>query len=291
MFTKIQDIQEYINVSDLLDIEYLKPYEESAIDRVQSFIPASVMNDLPEGDIKENIRKSVANYMIAYAIPFIKIHWSNTGANQYNDEKQDKASWWDVRDYGLSAVKMADMAMSKAINLLLDSGMSDELTLFDQDFTLKVLFANPEDFNQINGSWDVFRSLQPLIQEVFDFSINNRLGNCNLEVILQDEKASRLLKSVITDFVVIEVIDSDVLTFSKNGIVAQWEELPWQKSKLFDESYLLKIKDLKEKKANQKFKSLLDYMRFRPSDFPCLEENTGDVNLTVITKKSGLYLL
>ena len=87
MFTNIQEIKQYTNVSNRLDFELLKTYIEEALRvKVYPYIPKSTAETL-SGDELELLKKAVANYAVAYAIPFLKLNLSNTGGNYYTDDK------------------------------------------------------------------------------------------------------------------------------------------------------------------------------------------------------------
>ena len=98
MFTNIQEIKQYTNVSNRLDFDLLKTYIEEALRvKVYPYIPKSTAETL-SGDELELLKKAVANYAVAYAIPFLKVNLSNTGGNYYTDDKMEKSPWWDLRD-------------------------------------------------------------------------------------------------------------------------------------------------------------------------------------------------
>ena len=122
MFTNIQEIKQYTNVSNRLDFDLLKTYIEEALRvKVYPYIPKSTAETL-SGDELELLKKAVANYAVAYAIPFLKVNLSNTGGNYYSDDKMEKSPWWDLRDLGLSSIAMGDRALNDCISLLIEQG-------------------------------------------------------------------------------------------------------------------------------------------------------------------------
>jgi len=67
MFTNIQEIKQYTNVSNRLDFELLKTYIEEALRvKVYPYIPKSTAETL-SGDELKLLKKAVANYAVAYA--------------------------------------------------------------------------------------------------------------------------------------------------------------------------------------------------------------------------------
>jgi len=129
MFTNIQEIKQYTNVSNRLDFDLLKPYIEEALRvKVYPYIPKSVANTL-NGSELELLKKAVANYAVAYAIPFLKVNLSNTGGNYYTDDKMEKSPWWDLRDLGLSSIAMGDRALNDRRTDVIDNTLYRELLL------------------------------------------------------------------------------------------------------------------------------------------------------------------
>lgn len=165
MFTNIQELKQYTNVSNRLDFDLLKTYIEEALRvKVYPYIPKSVADTLPlpsgvgELNALELLKKAVANYAIAYAIPFLKVNLSNTGGNYYSDDKMEKSPWWDLRDLGLSAIAIGDRALNDCISLLIEQGKlprPNGIISSVNEF---------EKFYNLNSSWEVFTKLQPLMQ-------------------------------------------------------------------------------------------------------------------------------
>lgn len=291
-FTDINEVKKYINVSNNLDIKLLLPYEDTALRKVYEFIPKTEFSIIQtnHSEIYEQIKKAVANYMVAFAIPFIKIHLTNTGGNNFDDNKLKKADWWDIRDYGLSAVRIADEALTVAINELLKTPIKSNLTLHAGSSNV---FATPNDFSNIyniGNSWDVLTKLNSTILYVWRVYIERRIKNCAIDDLLANSTTKELLQGIVAYYTIAEAVSDPSLLFTTSGIVLQWEELPWQKSKVLDTKHLTLLKKDYTIKANELFNLLFDYLKENLTDFPCYEWSYKIPTRKTIAKKSGLYL-
>lgn len=295
MFSSIHEIQEYINIGRNIDIELLKPYEEEALRYISKIVPTEIHNEIEttQPEAYEQLRKAVANYMMPFALPFLKVHISNIGGNNFDDDKMKKADWWDLRDYALSAIKIADNALSTLVAQLQKTELSNKLTLFDKDYdATNLLFQSPTDFEQIydiGNSWFVFQKLLPNMEAVWLLYLRGRLKSCTIANLLEDENTKKLLRHIIGYYTLAESVSLSGIVFTTSGIVLQWEQLPWQKSAVIDRKELNQLAELYTDRANRLFAILLDYLRNNIDKFPCYEYSTEIPYRKTIAKKSGLY--
>ena len=239
MFTNIQEIKQYTNVSNRLDFELLKTYIEEALRvKVYSYIPKSIADTLPppsgDGGLNalELLKKAVANYAVAYAIPFLKVNLSNTGGNYYTDDKMEKSPWWDLRDLGLSSIAMGDRALNDCIELLITEGKL-------QRASGVISSVNEfEKYYSLNNSWEVFTKLQPLMQWIWESIIAPQVSTCTPDDLRAYPAIWEKLQRTVVFFTVAEAAQMHSFSFTATAIVQQWEELPWQKSKILNGSEL-----------------------------------------------------
>lgn len=292
LFTTIEGVKKHINVSKNLDIKLLMPYKVEALNKIYEFIPQDIFEEIEttHPEIFTSIERAAANYMVAFSIPFIKIHISNTGGQNFDDNKLTKADWWDIRDFGIAAVKIADKALSKAINLLLNTTLKSQLTFLNSK---ELIITTPQEFSdiyEIGSSWDVFKRLVPLMKNSWKVYLSNQLTNCTIEEIKADEDTNELLKSIVAYFTISDAITEPTLLFTNTGIVIQWEELPWQKSQVLDFKNLELLSKKYLKKANDLLVLLHKELKYNPEKFPCYQFNSTVSQRATIAKKSGLYL-
>ena len=283
MFTNIQEIKQYTNVSNRLDFELLKTYIEEALRvKVYPYIPKAVVSSLTsssEVDELELLKKAVANYAVAYAIPFLKVNLSNTGGNYYNDDKTEKSPWWDLRDLGLSSVAMGDRALNDCITQLIEQGKlprTNGIIGSVNEF---------EKFYSLNNSWEVFTKLQSLIQWMWESVVAPQVTTCTPDDLRAYPVIWEKLQRTVVFFTVAEAALMNSFSFTATAIVQQWEELPWQKSKILNAAELYTLAKRLQQLARHELAQLKQLLEkeavacYRPS--PAAQQ--------VEKMKSGLY--
>lgn len=292
MFQDIQEIKKYVNVSVQLDMKLLEPYiEESLRVRIYPYVPKDVCELIVDETYYELLKKSVANYAVAYSIPFLKVHLSNVGGNNFTDGKMQKSSWWDLRDFGISAVGIADRALNNLLFELYNSNYKQQVTALQGNN----IFAGVWEFEQhygLGGSWEVFARLRPVIQRVWEIMIAPRVSICTLDELRPYPTIFNMLQTATAYFTVAEMIQLGSVSFTNEVMLIQWDELPWQQSKILSRQDLNHLYEEMNKRANSYLNQMISLIRFEQSQDPnallCfVEKNT---EREPIAKKSGLYL-
>lgn len=291
MFKNIDEIRKYVNVSGKLDFKLLEPYIEEAVRvRILPYIPEAVIEKIKDEPYFELLKKAAANYSVAYSIPFLKVHLSNTGGNNFTDSKTQKASWWDLRDFGLSAVGVADRALSAVIYELYSSAYKSELSIF-QEGIFEGLWEFEKYYNLMN-SWEVFTRIKPTIQRVWDLKVSTRVSVCSVDDLRVNPEVFQLLQSAVALFAVAEVTQLGGVSFTGEAMLIQWEELPWQQSKLLGPTELSKLNKSLTIQANNYLNKAIERIILEkeknPNSFTCFTPKVNERE--VIAKKSGLYL-
>ena len=279
MFTNIQEIKQYTNVSNRLDFELLKTYIEEALRvKVYPYIPKSTAETL-SGDELQLLKKAVANYAVAYAIPFLKVNLSNTGGYYYTDEKSEKSPWWDLRDLGLSSIAMGDRALNDCITQLIKQGKLPHTSGI-------IGSVNEfEKFYSLNSSWEVFTKLQSLIQWMWESVVAPQVTTCTPDDLRAYPTIWEKLQRTVVFFTVAEAALMNSFSFTATAIVQQWEELPWQKSKILNAAELYSLAKRLQQLARHELAQLKQLLEkeavacYRPS--PAAQQ--------VEKMKSGLY--
>lgn len=279
MFNNIQELKQYTNVSNRLDFDLLKTYIEEALRvKVHPYIPKSVADTL-SGDELELLKKAVANYAVAYAIPFLKVNLSNTGGNYYTDDKMEKSPWWDLRDLGLSSIAMGDRALNDCITQLIKQGKLPRTSGI-------IGSVNEfEKFYSLNSSWEVFTKLQSLIQWMWESVVAPQVTTCTPDDLRAYPVIWEKLQRTVVFFTVAEAALMNSFSFTATAIVQQWEELPWQKSKILNAAELYSLAKRLQQLARHELAQLKQLLEkeavacYRPS--PAAQQ--------VEKMKSGLY--
>lgn len=279
MFTNIQEIKQYTNVSNRLDFDLLKTYIEEALRvKIYPYIPKSTADTL-SGDALELLKKAVANYAVAYAIPFLKVNLSNTGGNYYSDDKMEKSPWWDLRDLGLSSIAMGDRALNDCITQLIEQGKLPRVSGI-------IGSVNEfEKFYSLNSSWEVFTKLQSLIQWMWESVVAPQVTTCTPDDLRAYPVIWEKLQRTVVFFTVAEAALMNSFSFTATAIVQQWEELPWQKSKILNAAELYTLAKRLQQLARHELAQLKQLLEkeavacYRPS--PAAQQ--------VEKMKSGLY--
>jgi len=291
MFKDVKELQQYIHVSGLLDIQLLKPYVTLALQRkIYPLVSAALLKvlqtDAPE--MYKMLQSAAAHYTLACAIPFIKVHISNTGINHFQDDKMQKARWWDIRDYALSSIGIADEALSRAMEVLLDSDYQRQLPFLDRFKPL--IFRSPSEFHAvypIGYSWELFLKLIPIMQSVWTVRVKKFVNTCSMQDIKKDVKLFLRVKKAIGYYTVCDAMDGGFFVFTQQGMRMQWEELPWQRSQILSEKAQFGIRERLWGMAEDWMREAVDYLRANRDSFPCYQDK--EQGQKVIEKKSGLY--
>ena len=211
-----------------MDFELLKTYIEEALRvKVYPYVSKAIVS-AAVGDTLELLKKSVANYAVAYAIPFLKVNISNTGGNYYTDDKMEKSPWYDLRDLGLSAIAIGDRALNNCIELLIIEGKlqrSNGIISTVNEF---------EKYYSLNSSWEVFTKLQPMMQWVWESMLAPQLSTCTPNDLNNYPTIWEKLQRTTVFFTIAEAAQIHSFSFTTTAIIQQWEELPWQKSKILN---------------------------------------------------------
>lgn len=222
-------------------------------------------------------------------IPKIKVHISNTGINQFDQNKTKTAPWWDVRDLGLSWLKKADFYLINSLKSLGQKAETkDKLDFFKNSFPLIDFWQFSSYFN-LNNSADAYSIISKLLNEALnDFKII--FEKCSVQDFLKNDK----LKSLITDYTVnhalLLALDSPLLIFLNSGIAIQYEELPWQKSVIATPEYLSILREKYRKSMDANLKHIYDFLNLNKKDFECWSKEDLRSRTKIVVKKGSIWL-
>ena len=133
-----------------------------------------------------------------------------------------------MRDLGLSSIAIADRALNDCITQLIEQGKLQR--------TNRIIGSvnEFEKFFSLNNSWEVFTKLQPVIQWVWESLIAPQLCSCTPDDLRQYPIIWEKLQRTTVFFTIAEAAQMQSFSFTTTAIIQQWEQLPWQKSKLLE---------------------------------------------------------
>jgi len=294
-----EEYREYVGLSKDFDFDKLKPHKETAFRRkIFPFISEELYDELKVSpdEIKKRIAdlitKAGANYTVVISIPILKIKFSSFGIDKYTQEKMKSAEWWDVRDFGLALIKIADEALSDALTEIGKDPLLRNRCTFFSKYSFGPI-PTPEEFNDIysiNKSMDVYLNLVPLMRRVWEFSILKKIKSCTIDQISVNQDLIFLLKDSLAYSALANAIDLSQFTFITSGLVFQYDELPWQKSLILSDSQKEKLSEEFRDISSNSLGSIIDYLKDHLEDFPCYQPEVVDGIRKIIEKKSGLYI-
>ena len=269
--------------------------QEIGFAKIFDIFPRAVYFDLKNSadEAKQQLLKLLTKagvyYSFIFSIPKIKVHISNYGLQEFNQDKVKSSQWWDVRDLGLSMLKVADRALSDALALACkDEGIKEQIPLF---LNLSEFIATPEDLEKIhsiNYSPDVFLQLQKFITKSLNINVYDKIKADCLESVKQNDFLLAFLKDALVFYSLYYASLLPNFIFTQNAVVVQYEELPWQKSIVLDAASKLNAGNGFLKLADASMKIITDYMKKNTEDFPCFSLVEGDRKIEI--RDSGIYL-
>lgn len=237
----------------------------------------------------ELIVKAGVFYALVLDIPKVKVHLSNYGISQHEQGRAKNATWWDVRDLGLSWLKKADECLLQGLNIIKDDELINkkDIPFFQQSFPLV-------DYETINAlypvsSAEVYLKLCRLMRDGFDELMSN-FKVCTAEFLLEDKNLADLIKNYLIHKSLLDAMQMPGLTFLTRGIVVQYEELPWQKSTVLGELAFGNIARSYQLLADRYLEKIWNYMREHAQEFPCYTPPKTSPRVEIIRRKSGVFL-
>lgn len=292
-FLDREQVNEHLILPQTFDWDLID--QELGFNKIFKFIPQEVYEELrgSEKDTDQEIfrllTKAAVHFCFVFNIPKIKVHISSTGIEQFAQDKLKVAPWWDVRDLGLSLLKIADHCFSEAIDLIFkDDALKDRIPNF---IGFHHFLATPSQFQKyysINNSIEVFIQLQQFIQQAIDLKVKDLIDAECFATILSDSRLSDAFKAAIVYYALHYASLLPNFTFLQNAVVIQYEELPWQKSQVLDGQAKLIAGQNFLYLADNSLKIVTNHIKQNSEDFPCYTK--GQSSYKILKKKSGLYL-
>lgn len=269
--------------------------QEAGFNKIFNLFPSSLYNsckndfDAGKKDLYKLLTKAGVFYSFILAIPKLKVHINGVGVQQFELDKLKPAPWWDVRDLGLSMLKIADKLFSDAITkAYLNETLRPLIPLFDNTTEW---IKTPEEFENIysiNYSPETFVLLQKHIKKALLIKVNENLKTECIEQIKGITELRDFLKDALVYYSLYYASLLPGFIFTQSAVVIQYDELPWQKSIVLDPDAKTKSGENFLKLGDESIKVITDYIKKNISLFPCYNQPVPNRKPTA--KKSGLYL-
>lgn len=283
------ELEKYLILPKTFDWDLID--QELGFRKIFEYVPEEFYNNFKTSnkEIYRLLTKAAVHFCFVLNIPKIKVHISNTGIEQFSQDKLKTAPWWDVRDLGLALLKAADQYFSDAIDLIAeDEDLKTSIPFFEN---INEYILTPSAFNKIysiNQSADVFQLLQPFIKQAVDLEVAELINKECFHQILEHPTLAQSFRSALVFFALHYASLLPRFVFMQNAVVIQYEELPWQKSQVLD----AQAKSIAGQNffylANQSLKNLTNYIKLHAEEFPCY--TLGQSSYKISAKPSGLYL-
>lgn len=269
--------------------------QETGFAKVFEIFPEEIyklLKDDQDPDKKEIFKlltKAAVYYSFILSIPKLKVHLSNFGIQEFNQDKMKSAPWWDIRDLGLSMLKIADKCLSAAITKTAKiESLKTEIPFFSQ---VSEYISTPEEFEKIysiNYSPEVFLQLQKFIKKALLLMVYDKVKKDCIELVKTNEDLLPFLKNALVFYSLHYAALLPGFVFTQNAVVIQYEELPWQKSLVLDSNAKISTGENFLQLGNESMKIITDYMKSNPEDFPCYKSPIS--NRMMQSRESGIYL-
>lgn len=288
-----ENINEYLILPQNFDWDLVD--QELGFGEIFEFIPMQIYCELKDSEVAGEVEifrlltKAATHYSFALSIPKIKVHITNYGVQQVNEDKTKTAPWWDVRDLGLSLLKFADKLFSEAITKLsFLEALKERIPFFENVSGDIKTPAEFEKIYSIKNSPKVFSLLQSFLEQSYALNILDKIQPDCLDQIRTKPNLYKILKQANVYYSLYYASLLPNFVFLQNAVAIQYEELPWQKSQVlsFDEKTMSGKQFLKL--GDSTIKVITDYIKTHIDEFPCYSGPVPDRQIQA--KASGIYL-
>lgn len=226
--------------------------------------------DASKKEIFRLLTKAAIHYSFVMSLPRIKVQITSYGIQEFVQEKMKSSSWWDVRDLGLSLLKIADKNLSDSISKAYQiDDVRNQIPFFPK---VTGIINTPSDFESIysiNNSPDVFLMIQPLLQQSLDTKIKKQINEDCLLLVKGNDQLNIYLKKSLVYYSLYYASSFPGFIFLQGAIAIQYDELPWQKSIVLDERTKTNAGNNFLKLADENLKNITDFMKQNSTQFPC----------------------
>lgn len=288
-----EELEDYLILPNNFDWDLVD--QDVGFGKVFSFFPKTIYDSLgsSENNLDQEIWKLLTKagvyYSFILSLPKLKVQITNYGVQVIENDKSKSSPWWDVRDLGISLLKIADKCLSDSLEKAskIDT-LRDELEFFKN---ASEFISTPAEFDSIfsiNYSPDVFLLLQKFIKKALIAKVYERIQPACIDSVKENIELLPFLKDALAFYSLYYASLLPGFIFTNNAVVIQYDELPWQKSivmsseekRISGENFL--------KLADESMKVITDYIKTNIDEFPCF--SLPKPERTIQVRDSGLYL-
>lgn len=290
-----ENVREYLFLPHTFD-ETMLDQELAFISNIFPYLSENIYLELKNShdpDYKEIftlINKALVRYSFILSIPSIKVHISNFGIIEFSNADTKVASWWNVRDLGLSFLKAADKYFSEALT------KASKIPYLKENISIlkkgNEIISTPESLQEIfsiNFSPEIYSLLIDFLNEGTELFLKPKLETCSIGDLIDDKILGPLIKRTIAYYAFYNASLLPKFLFLKDSIVVQYDELPWQKSVVLTPEQKFETGSQFLKLAEKSIENILLYLEAQKDLFPCYKRD-GKVYRKIIKKKSGLNI-
>lgn len=287
------DIRNYLILPNSFDWQLID--QELGFGKIFKIVPISVYEEISKDtststkEIFRLLTKAATHYAFILSIPKLKVHISNFGIQEFNQDKIKAAAWWDIRDLGLSLLRVADKCFSDALTLIYkDTTLKEKIPLFKE----QNIISTPEELENIysiNYSPEVFILLIKFFKQALMLDVSDKLKSDCITAVLEKQEINSYFKSAIVFYALYYASLLPSFVFLQNSIAIQYEELPWQKSKVLSIEEKLQTGENFKKLAEGNMKIIIDHIKANLEDFPCYKYPLP--SMVAKARDSGVSLL
>ncbi|WP_312750561.1 DUF6712 family protein [Epilithonimonas hominis] len=288
-----EQLEDYLILPNNFDWDLID--QEVGFSKVFDFFPVAVYNSFKNSadsnvrDIYKLLTKAGVYYSFILSLPKLKVQITNYGVQIIESDKTKSSPWWDVRDLGLSLLKIADRCLSDSLKKA--SKIESVKTQINFFKNVSEFICTPEEFENIysiNYSPEVFMLLQKFIKKALIAKVYDKLKADCVASVKSNPELLPFLKDALAFYALYYASLLPGFIFTNNAIVIQYDELPWQKSVVLTQDEKKKSGENFLKIADESLKIIIDYIKNHLSDFPCYSGPAPE--RTIQVRDSGLYL-
>lgn len=248
--------------------------------------------------VKEIVAEASANLAFYVGFAQLNIFVGAGGFLQSDFEQVKQSDWAGKRDLQRSYATTGFDALEETLKLLeeyLDKfpewRTSPAFTLFDEHFN-----RSATEFTkrvEISGSRRTFLALKPTLRQIKEQYFLPILGE-NIITLIKTRTVDKVITRALelaqfaeASLAIAAAVDNGAFTISGSSILYKWEQLPWEKTVIYDSERLAAFKKYYQNAGENYLKLLKEHLKAHPDVFGVEEKEKG-FSTSILKLRSGL---